>query len=84
MQQLGQQAKTASALMARAPAAIKNKALLALAALLRQELAPLQAANAQDLERARAAGLDGPMLDRLNRCQRAAAHTVTTPARRAF
>ena len=65
MQQLGQQAKTASALMARAPAAIKNKALLALAALLRQELAPLQAANAQDLERARAAGLDGPMLDRL-------------------
>ncbi|QIL42875.1 glutamate-5-semialdehyde dehydrogenase [Acidovorax sp. HDW3] len=65
MQQLGQQAKTASALMARAPAAIKNKALLALAALLRQELAPLQAANAQDLERARVAGLDGPMLDRL-------------------
>ena len=65
MQALGQQAKTASAPMARAPAAIKNRALLNLAALLRQNLAALQAANQRDLDRAAAAGLAGPLLDRL-------------------
>ena len=65
MQALGQQAKAASAPMARAPAAIKNRALLNLAALLRQNLAPLQAANQRDLDRAAAAGLAGPLLDRL-------------------
>ena len=62
---LGLQAKTASAQMARAPAAIKNKALLALARLLRQNLDALQGDNARDLERARAAGLAEPMVDRL-------------------
>lgn len=65
MAALGSQAKTASALMARAPTAIKNKALLALAGLLRDNLTPLQAANQRDLERAAAAGLAGPLLDRL-------------------
>ena len=65
MQSLGSQAKAASALMARAPAAIKNKALLALARLLRENVQPLQAENARDLERARAAGLAEPMVDRL-------------------
>ncbi|GAB3481627.1 glutamate-5-semialdehyde dehydrogenase [Polaromonas eurypsychrophila] len=65
MQTLGSQAKTASALMARAPSAIKNKALAGLAALLRSQIAPLQAANTLDLQRATAAGLAGPMLDRL-------------------
>ncbi len=64
-QTLGLQAKAASALMARAPAAIKNKALLALARRLRQSGEPLAAANARDLERARAAGLPEPMVDRL-------------------
>ncbi|MBS0508406.1 MAG: glutamate-5-semialdehyde dehydrogenase [Proteobacteria bacterium] len=62
---LGLQAKTASALMARAPAAIKNKALLALARLLRENVDALQLDNARDLERARAAGLAEPMVDRL-------------------
>ena len=62
---LGLQAKTASAQMARAPAAIKNKALLALARLLRQNVDALQGDNARDLERARAAGLAEPMVDRL-------------------
>ena len=62
---LGSQAKTASALMARAPAAIKNKALRALAQLLRDNVQPLQHDNARDLERAVAAGLDAPMVDRL-------------------
>ncbi len=62
---MGSKAKSASAQTARAPAAIKNRALLALAGLLRQNIAPLQAANQRDLERAAAAGLAGPMLDRL-------------------
>ena len=65
MQTMGAKAKVASAQMARAQAAIKNRALLTLAALLRQNLASLQAANQRDLDRAAAAGLAGPLLDRL-------------------
>jgi len=65
MQTLGFQAKTASAHMARTPAAIKNRALIRLAALLRLNLAGLQAANQRDLDRASSAGLAGPLLDRL-------------------
>lgn len=64
-QTLGLQAKAASFLMARAPAAAKAAALRALARLLRQGTEQLAAANAQDLERARAAGLAEPMVDRL-------------------
>jgi glutamate-5-semialdehyde dehydrogenase len=65
MQTLGQQAKTASAHMARASSASKSKALRALAALLRQNVAALQVDNAKDIERAQAAGLAEPMVDRL-------------------
>jgi len=65
MQTMGLQAKTASALVARAPAAIKNRALLALAKLLRDNLTALSAANQLDLDRAATGGLAGPMLDRL-------------------
>ena len=65
MESIGFQAKTASSHMARASAAIKNKALDGLAALLRQHAAALQAANQHDLVRAAAAGLAGPLLDRL-------------------
>ncbi len=65
MQTLGLQAKQASALAAKASAATKNKALLALARLLREQVEPLQADNAQDLSRARANGLSEPMVDRL-------------------
>lgn len=65
MHQLGAQAKQASALMARADAATKNKALLALARLLRERVQPLQADNAKDLVRAEANGLSAPMVDRL-------------------
>ena len=65
MNAMGLQAKVASAKVARASAAIKNKALLALAGLLRQNLASLETANQLDLVRASAAGLAGPMLDRL-------------------
>jgi len=65
MQTLGSQAKAASAHMARAGAAVKNRALLRLAELLRRETESLQADNRLDLQRAEAAGLTGPMLDRL-------------------
>ena len=65
VQALGLQAKVASALMASASAATKNKALKALAAALRTQGPALQQANALDLERARAAGLAAPMVDRL-------------------
>jgi glutamate-5-semialdehyde dehydrogenase len=65
MQTLGLQARQASADMARASAAVKNKALRELAAMLRANVAPLQSANAKDLERATAAGLAAPMVDRL-------------------
>ena len=65
MQTLGLQAKSASAHMARASAAIKNRALISLAGLLRQNTAKLQAANQRELDRAAAAGLAGPLLDRL-------------------
>ena len=62
---LGAQAKAASSLMARASAADKNRALQALAALLRENTQALQLDNAKDLERAVAAGLAEPMVDRL-------------------
>ncbi len=64
-QTLGQNAKAASATMAKATAATKNAALKQLAALLRANTESLQQANALDLERARAAGLAEPMVDRL-------------------
>ena len=62
---LGSQAKVASALMARAPAATKNVALRVLARLLRENTAALQVDNAKDIERAMANGLSAPMVDRL-------------------
>ena len=65
MQALGLQAKQASADMAKASAAVKNHALRRLAALLRENVDALQVDNARDLERARAAGLAEPMVDRL-------------------
>ena len=65
MNTLGQQAKAASALMAKAGTATKVKALRTLAALLRANGDALQVENAKDLERARAAGLAEPMVDRL-------------------
>ena len=65
MNTLGSQAKAASALMAKASAATKLKALRGLAVLLRANVVPLQLENAKDLERARAAGLAEPLVDRL-------------------
>ena len=64
-QTLGRQARTASGAMAKAEAAQRNNCLRTLAGLLRKEVSALQAANALDLERASAAGLSAPMIDRL-------------------
>ncbi len=65
MQTLGLQARQASARMAAAPAAQKNRALRRLAALLRDNTEALAEDNAKDLTRATAAGLAEPMVDRL-------------------
>ncbi|HEX5127769.1 MAG TPA: aldehyde dehydrogenase family protein, partial [Rhodocyclaceae bacterium] len=65
MQQVGKQARAASRLMAAASTATKNKALVVIAATIRERQAELLAANARDLERAKADGLDAAMIDRL-------------------
>lgn len=62
---LGFKAKEASVLVAKASVASKNAALRALAALLRANVDALQADNARDIERATAAGLAAPLVDRL-------------------
>ncbi|MBS7806018.1 glutamate-5-semialdehyde dehydrogenase [Variovorax sp. PCZ-1] len=65
IQLLGSHARRAAFEMARAPALQKNAALKRLAGLLRSSIATLQVENAKDLERATAAGLSAPMVDRL-------------------
>jgi glutamate-5-semialdehyde dehydrogenase len=65
METLGRQARAAASQMAKASTAAKNRTLLALARLLRESAAPLDAANAKDLAAGAAAGLSGPLLDRL-------------------
>ncbi|ACB36261.1 gamma-glutamyl phosphate reductase [Leptothrix cholodnii SP-6] len=65
MAHVGAAARSASARMAAATTAAKNRALLALARRLREAGPALAEANARDLAAAEAAGLAGPMLDRL-------------------
>ncbi|WP_295463264.1 glutamate-5-semialdehyde dehydrogenase [uncultured Pseudomonas sp.] len=65
MTRLGQAARAASRVAARASTAQKNRALLAAAAALDARRAELSAANEQDLSAARANGLEPAMLDRL-------------------
>jgi glutamate-5-semialdehyde dehydrogenase len=65
MAHVGVAARAASAAMAAAATAAKDDALRALAARLRAATDELQAANAQDLQAARAAGLAAPLVDRL-------------------
>jgi glutamate-5-semialdehyde dehydrogenase len=62
---MGAAARAASAGLAVAPVASRNAALVALARRLRGGVAALQAANRSDLDAATAAGLDAPMVDRL-------------------
>ncbi|WP_374486318.1 glutamate-5-semialdehyde dehydrogenase [Zoogloea sp.] len=65
MQTVGRQARAASRGVAAASTDAKNKALLAMAAEIRARKAELAAANRQDLEEARANGLEPAMIDRL-------------------
>lgn len=65
MQDLGQAARQAASLMAAAPTAPKNKALLALARRLRAAGSSLAKANAKDVAAAKKAGLAAPLVDRL-------------------
>jgi len=72
---MGQSARTASIPMAAASTAAKNKALKALAGLLREANTGLFMANQQDVETAQAAGLSAPLVDRL-RLDRGILHTL--------
>ncbi len=65
VREVGRKAKTSARILARAPTAVKNRALVAMAAALEERQAGLLAANDQDLAKGRADGLDEAMLDRL-------------------
>ena len=65
MAHVGAAARAAATAMAAAPTAAKDAALIALARRLRAAGPELQAANAQDLRAAEAAGLAAPLVDRL-------------------
>jgi len=65
IEEIGLRARAAATAMAKAPTAAKNDALRHIAAAIRADRQALQAANALDLDRARANGLDAAALDRL-------------------
>ena len=65
VQDLGRRARAAASALARASGAAKDAALRGIAAALRARSAEILAANEQDVERALAAGLDAPLVDRL-------------------
>ena len=76
MQFVGQEARAASRLVAKADTAAKNQALTAMANAIRRDESSLLAANAKDLANARAKDLDASMIDRLA----LSAKSVTTMA----
>ena len=65
VQDLGRRARSAATALARASGATKDAALRRIAEALRARGAEILAANALDVERALAAGLDAPLVDRL-------------------
>ena len=65
MQQLGQDARSASRVIARATTREKNAALQAIYQSLKANQEKVLAANAQDMAKGRASGLDAALLDRL-------------------
>lgn len=65
MRTLGAAARAASTELARASTCAKNRALMAIAASLRARGDELLTENARDLDAARSAGLEEPMIDRL-------------------
>ncbi|MER2514307.1 MAG: glutamate-5-semialdehyde dehydrogenase [Nitrosomonas ureae] len=62
---VGQEARVASRLIAKADTATKNQALIAMANAIRRDESLLLAANTKDLESAREKGLETSMIDRL-------------------
>ncbi|MGG7607000.1 glutamate-5-semialdehyde dehydrogenase [Massilia sp. BKSP1R2A-1] len=65
MHAMGRKARAASRAMARADGATRNRALLLIADAIEREADALRAANRQDMEAARAGGLEPALLDRL-------------------
>jgi glutamate-5-semialdehyde dehydrogenase len=65
MRQLGCEARAAARVLALAPAARKNRALAAMAAVLRRSQAAILTANAADVAEAKASGATPAFLDRL-------------------
>ncbi|TXH74041.1 MAG: gamma-glutamyl-phosphate reductase, partial [Thiothrix sp.] len=65
MQAVGQQARSAAAVLAGADTATKNKALEAMAKAILAKSVWLKTENAKDLAAGREKGLDSAMLDRL-------------------
>ena len=65
VQQVGQRARRAARLMARADSGCKNAALMATADALEAQAETIAAANARDMEAGRGNGLDAALLDRL-------------------
>ena len=65
MQTIGQKARAASRAMAKADANTKNVAINTIAHAIIREKSALLAANKQDLDAAKASGMDAAMLDRL-------------------
>lgn len=70
MQRMGAAARAASAELAASSAAVRADALRRLAALLRENTAALLAANAPDVDKAEAAGLAAPLVERLRLTER--------------
>ncbi|MDB5838801.1 MAG: glutamate-5-semialdehyde dehydrogenase [Herminiimonas sp.] len=73
MTEVGQRARKASRAMAKADTSSRNRALALIAAAIRRDAGALRAANRQDLDAARANGLDAAMLDRLTLSDKAIA-----------
>ncbi len=65
MQSVGQQARAASRIVAKADTALKNQALIAMADAIVRDEQKLLAANAKDLENAHAKELEAALVDRL-------------------
>jgi len=65
MRELGEQARAAARVLARAESAAKDRALAAAAAAIRRDAAQLLKANAEDVAEARVNGLEPALLDRL-------------------
>jgi glutamate-5-semialdehyde dehydrogenase len=65
MRGVGEAARAASRVLARADTAAKDRALVAMAAAIRRDASKLTAANAEDVRAAREAGSDAAFVDRL-------------------